>query len=91
MLDQIGGVLSRSAPSFARATRLGRERVLRRAALGRDPDRRAGRLLCDAFNAMTTDRPYRVARTAAEALAELRRCAGTQFDADVVEALARTL
>ena len=46
---------------------------------------------CDAFSAMTTDRPYRSARSAAEALAELRRCAGTQFDASVVEALARTL
>jgi HD-GYP domain-containing protein (c-di-GMP phosphodiesterase class II) len=46
---------------------------------------------CDAFSAMTTDRPYRAARSAEESLAELRRCAGTQFDADVVEALARTL
>jgi HD-GYP domain-containing protein (c-di-GMP phosphodiesterase class II) len=40
---------------------------------------------------MTTDRPYRAARPADEALAELRRCAGTQFDGVVVEALARTL
>ncbi|HXH88362.1 MAG TPA: HD-GYP domain-containing protein [Gaiellaceae bacterium] len=46
---------------------------------------------CDAFSAMTTDRPYRGARSPEEALAELRRCAGTQFDQSVVEALAKTL
>jgi HD-GYP domain-containing protein (c-di-GMP phosphodiesterase class II) len=43
---------------------------------------------CDAFSAMTTDRPYRKARPVAEALEELRRCAGTDFDPAVVEALA---
>ena len=43
---------------------------------------------CDAFSAMTTDRPYRKARSHDEALAELQRCSGTQFDPAVVEALA---
>jgi HD-GYP domain-containing protein (c-di-GMP phosphodiesterase class II) len=47
--------------------------------------------VCDAFNAMTTDRPYREAQPLAGALAELRRCAGTQFDPEVVEALGRVL
>jgi HD-GYP domain-containing protein (c-di-GMP phosphodiesterase class II) len=42
---------------------------------------------CDAFSAMTTDRPYRAARTTEEALEELRRCADRQFDPAVVEAL----
>ena len=42
---------------------------------------------CDAFNAMTTDRPYRAARSADEALHEMEVCAGTQFDPDVVSAL----
>ena len=42
---------------------------------------------CDAFSAMTTDRPYRRARTVGEALVELDRCAGTQFDPWVVEAI----
>jgi HD-GYP domain-containing protein (c-di-GMP phosphodiesterase class II) len=36
---------------------------------------------------MTTDRPYRAAMPAAEALAELRACAGSQFDPRVVSAL----
>jgi HD-GYP domain-containing protein (c-di-GMP phosphodiesterase class II) len=47
--------------------------------------------VCDAYNAMTTDRPYRPGRTAPEAVAELRRCAGTQFDSLVVASLERVL
>jgi HD-GYP domain-containing protein (c-di-GMP phosphodiesterase class II) len=43
---------------------------------------------CDAYNAMTTDRPYRAARSAEEALHELEVCAGSQFDPEVVSALA---
>ncbi len=46
---------------------------------------------CDAFSAMTTDRPYRKARPVEEAVAELRRCAGTDFDPAVVDALASLL
>jgi hypothetical protein len=42
---------------------------------------------CDAFNAMTTDRPYRNALPLAEATRELRAEAGKQFDPAVVEAL----
>jgi two-component system, cell cycle response regulator len=41
--------------------------------------------VCDAFDAMTTDRPYRDAMDEDSAVAELRRCAGTQFDPEVVE------
>jgi two-component system, cell cycle response regulator len=41
--------------------------------------------VCDAFHAMTTDRPYRAAMSVQEALAELRRCAGGQFDPTVVD------
>jgi putative nucleotidyltransferase with HDIG domain len=44
---------------------------------------------CDAFNAMTTDRPYRAALTLEEALAELQRNASTQFDSRVVDAVVR--
>lgn len=41
--------------------------------------------VADAFDAMTSNRPYRRARTNAEALAELRAGAGTQFDPGLVE------
>ncbi len=47
--------------------------------------------VADAFEAITSDRPYRLGRPAADALEELRRCAGTQFDPRVVEAMAGLL
>jgi diguanylate cyclase (GGDEF)-like protein len=47
--------------------------------------------VCDAFEAMTTERPYRSARTINSALAELERCSGTQFDPLVVAAFAELL
>jgi len=64
------------------------------------PDRLAGEdiplesriiLVADAYEAMTSDRPYRKAPGEAVAVAELRRHAGTQFDPDVVAALCRVL
>jgi len=45
--------------------------------------------VCDAFSAMREPRPYGRVRSGAEALAELRRCSGTQFDPRVVEAFCR--
>ena len=44
-------------------------------------------LACDAWHALVSDRPYRKALDHEAALAELRRCAGTQFDPGVVAAL----
>jgi HD-GYP domain-containing protein (c-di-GMP phosphodiesterase class II) len=44
-------------------------------------------LVCDAFDAMTSNRPYRDALPVEAALVEVRACAGGQFDPDVVEAL----
>jgi diguanylate cyclase (GGDEF)-like protein len=41
-------------------------------------------LVCDAFHAMTTDRPYRKRLAVGEAFRRLERAAGTQFDPDVV-------
>jgi putative two-component system response regulator len=53
----------------------------------------AGRILAaaDTFDAIVTARPYRGPRTEVEALAELRRCQGTQFDPRVVDAFAQAL
>jgi diguanylate cyclase (GGDEF)-like protein len=42
-------------------------------------------LICDAYNAMTEGRPYRAPRSREQALEELRRCAGSQFDPELVK------
>jgi HD-GYP domain-containing protein (c-di-GMP phosphodiesterase class II) len=42
--------------------------------------------LADAWDAMTTDRPYRVALTIEQAAAEVRKCRGSQFAPLVVDA-----
>ncbi|HEV2776154.1 MAG TPA: HD domain-containing phosphohydrolase [Solirubrobacteraceae bacterium] len=44
-------------------------------------------LACDAYHAMTSDRPYRARMSHAAAFRELRRCAGGQFDPNVTAAL----
>ena len=45
--------------------------------------------VADAFDAMTSDRPYRKALPKEEAMAELKRCSGSQFDPEVVRAFLR--
>jgi diguanylate cyclase (GGDEF)-like protein len=47
--------------------------------------------IADAYDAMTSDRAYRGRLTPPEAVAELRRCAGTQFDPEIVAVVAREL
>jgi HD-GYP domain-containing protein (c-di-GMP phosphodiesterase class II) len=42
---------------------------------------------CDAYSAMTTERPYQRARSQDDAIEELRRSAGTHLDPAVVDAL----
>ncbi len=88
MLDQVGGLLA----DVGRLVRSCHEHWDGRGY----PDGLAGEDIalvarivcaCDAWSAMTTDRSYRAAMPANEALAELRRCAGTQFDPGVVDAL----
>jgi len=41
--------------------------------------------ICDCYDSITSDRPFRKGRRHAEAVAELRRCVGTQFDPALVE------
>jgi diguanylate cyclase (GGDEF)-like protein len=62
-------------------------------ALGGDDIPLGARIIAvaDAFDAMTAGRPYRAAISHAEAMNELRRCAGSQFDAIVVEAFCGAL
>ncbi len=47
--------------------------------------------VCDAFNAMTEERPYHASQAPQEAITELRRCAGTQFDPRAVTLLCQVL
>jgi diguanylate cyclase (GGDEF)-like protein len=91
----IGERIVEAAPALIRAAALVRSSHERWDGAGY-PDGLAGTQIplgarvvavCDAFEAMTADRPYRHSRPAAEAVAEVRRCAGTQFDPAVVQAL----
>jgi diguanylate cyclase (GGDEF)-like protein len=95
----IGERIMLAAPSLARSARLVRSSHEFFDGSGY-PDRLRGQeiplgariiAVCDAFEAMTSDRPYHERRARGDALAELRRCAGTQFDPEVVEAFAAAL
>ncbi|HEY2769883.1 MAG TPA: HD-GYP domain-containing protein [Solirubrobacteraceae bacterium] len=88
MLEQVGGILA----SVGRFVRCSHERF---DGFGY-PDGLHGEEIpiesrivsaCDAFSAMTTNRPYRSAMNVAEAIDELRRCSGSQFDPEVIEVL----
>lgn len=46
--------------------------------------------VADSFDAMTSDRPYRSAMAVDMAITEIKKCAGTQFDPEVVEAFLKT-
>ncbi len=89
----IGERIVRSAPSLSRVAELVRSTHERFDGQGYPDQLQADAIplgsrivaVCDAFDAMTSGRPYSAARTPGEALDELRRCAGTQFDPAVVE------
>ena len=96
----IGERILLAAP-LARADR--RTRALQPRALRRQPatpTRLSGEAIplgsriiavCDAYDAMTSERPYRLAMTPEDALLELESGAGTQFDPDVVTAFSRVI
>jgi two-component system, cell cycle response regulator len=90
----IGERIILAAPALARVAALVRASHERWDGAGY-PDALAGDAItlgarivavADAYAAMTAGRPYRAARTREQALEELRRCAGSQFDPGVVEA-----
>jgi HD-GYP domain-containing protein (c-di-GMP phosphodiesterase class II) len=92
MLDRVGGLLGR----VGQTVRWCHERWDGKGY----PDGLAGEQIplaarivfaCDAYNAMTTDRPYRAAKSREEALDELAANSGTQFDPRVVAALAKVV
>ncbi len=89
----IGERILSAAPALSRAAKLVRWSHERFDGTGY-PDRLAGKAIplasriiavCDAFDAMVSDRPYRDRTESKAACAELRRCAGAQFDPEVVE------
>jgi two-component system cell cycle response regulator len=89
----IGERIVQAAPSLSHAAHLIRSSHERVDGAGY-PDGLAGESIplgsriiavCDAFDAMIAERPYRAGIGVSAALAELRRCAGMQFDARVVE------
>jgi putative nucleotidyltransferase with HDIG domain len=92
MLDRVGGVLS-EVGAIVRSSH-------ERWDGGGYPDGIAGERIplessivscCDAFDAMTSDRPYRPGRPPEEALEELLKNSGTQFRPDVIEAMTRVV
>jgi len=88
MLERVGGLLAR----VGIVVRASHERWDGHGypdGLARERIPLAARIVavCDAFNAMVTDRPYRSALPPGDALGELQANAGTQFDPEVVSAL----
>ena len=92
---EIGERIVRAAPELSQTAELVRSCHERVDGTGY-PDRIGGDAIplgarivavCDAFDAMVSERPYAKSVPTADALAELRRCAGTQFDSTVVEAV----
>jgi diguanylate cyclase (GGDEF)-like protein/PAS domain S-box-containing protein len=95
----IGERILAAAPALTRASKLVRASHERFDGKGY-PDGLAGEQIplgarviavCDAYDAMVSARPYRAPMEWARALAELRRCAGDQFDPEVVEVFAEVM
>jgi HD-GYP domain-containing protein (c-di-GMP phosphodiesterase class II) len=95
----IGERILSAAPALARAAKLVRSSHEHFDGSGYPDGLAGGRIplgsriiaVCDAYSAMVAGRPYRATRDSAAARSELERCAGTQFDARVVDALCAVL
>ena len=92
MLDRVGGLLGR----VGEVVRSCHERWDGRGypdGLVGDENPIAARIVfaCDAYNAMTTDRPYREAMPREAAIAELQSNTGTQFDPRIISALMKVV
>jgi len=95
----IGERILAEAPSLAEAAKIVRSSHERHDG-GGYPDGLAGEeiplaarivAVCDSFDAMTSDRPYRTAMSTEGALSELHNCSGTQFDPVVLAAFVKAL
>jgi HD-GYP domain-containing protein (c-di-GMP phosphodiesterase class II) len=95
----IGERILAGAPALTGAARLVRSSHERFDGTGY-PDKLAGDdiplgarivAVCDAYDAMVSDRPYRTGMSSEQAVEELTRCAGTQFDPAVVDAFIAAL
>ena len=95
----IGERILAEAPALAEAAKIVRSSHERHDGRGY-PDGLAGDAIplaariiavCDSFDAMTSDRPYRTAMSAEGALSELHNCSGTQFDPKVIAAFVRAI
>ena len=96
---QIGERILGAAPALAGAAKIVRSTHERYDGNGY-PDGLAGRdiplasrviAVCDAYDAMTSNRPYRSAMSSEVAVSELYRNSGTQFDPEVVSAFVSVL
>lgn len=95
----IGERILSAAPALSRAAKLVRWSHERFDGKGY-PDKLASSVIplasriiavCDAYDAMVSERPYKPPAEPAAARAELRRCAGAQFDPEVVEVFCTVL
>ena len=95
----IGERILAEAPALAEAAKIVRSSHERHDGTGY-PDGLAGEEIplaariisvCDSFDAMTSNRPYRTAMSLEGALSEIHKCSGTQFDPRVVAAFVKAI
>ena len=92
MLDRVGGLLGRVGEIVRSCHERWDGRGYPDGLIGEEiPIAARVVFACDAYNAMTTDRPYRGAMARDAAIAELKANTGTQFDPRIVDALIKVV